>query len=806
MYEELFKKKKNQKLLKKFRCGIERETLRINSKGNLSQTPHPLALGSPLTHPHIGTDFGEAQLEWNTPALTSFASAENFLRNIMSFSAKHLKNELFWPFSMPCPLSKIDIARYGTSYAGQNKEIYREGLKHRYGMNLQMISSIHFNFSFSQSFWDFFHKHEQSRQPLREFISEKYLHLIRNFLREGWLLTYLFGSSPAMDRSYMKTPSKDFKKIGTQTFYAPWATSIRMSHLGYYSRIQNQQAISFNDLKSYLSEMHYAISTPKKDYQNIPLQLNSNLLQIENEHYSRIRPKAIPKNGETPLQALENRGIEYVEVRSIDLDPYHPIGISREHLFFHHLFLLYCLFKPSPKLHKEAQIRLTCDQNLVALKGRKKGVLLTNGKSLQSEGKKILRSMEQLACFLGYEKTLDQQIEKIKNSDSVLSAKILSDIKKEGLQKMGISLAKSHKKTLLLNPLSPKQLSAFKTHVQTSLIENKRLETVSKVLVKDYEDLEISTQILIREALKRKIKIEVLDRKDNFLKLTKNGKEEYVKQATKTSRDSYIVPHIFENKYVTKKLLSRKGFRVPYDKLYTTVSEAMKDAPLYYNKKVVVKPKSTNFGVGITFIDKGQKSLYRSAIEYAFSYGDSVLVEDYHKGKEFRFLVINKKVIGVVKREPANVVGDGKHTIKQLVHIKNYDPSFYRDPKTHLHLGEKEKQTLRSRGLNPSSTLKKGKKIFLRQNSNVSTGGDAIDMTDKVHPEYKRIASQASQALNAKICGVDIMIASPMKAPTETNYAIIELNYNPVLFIHAYPYKGKGRNVAGPLLDLIFET
>jgi len=608
-----------------------------------------------------------------------------------------------------------------------------------------------------------------------------------------------------MDRSYLKSPPNDFKKLGNQTLYAPWATSIRMSHLGYYSRIQNQHAISFNDLKSYLKEMHYALSTSKQEYQNIPLQLNSHLLQIENEHYSRIRPKALPQKGKTPLQSIENRGIEYVEVRTIDLDPYHPIGMSREHLYFHHLFLVYCLFKPSPKLHKNAQVRLTCDQDLVALKGRQKGLMLTEGKSLQSVGGKILQDMEQLAHFLGYEKTLDKQKEKVKNPDCSPSAEILRDMKRDGMQKMGIKLAKSHKKALLTNSPTPKQLAVFKNDVQTSLIEKKRLETASKVLVEGYEDLEISTQIVIREALKRKIEIEVLDRKDNFLKLTKNNMVEYVKQATKTSKDTYIVPHILENKHVTKKLLSREGFRVPHGMLYTTILEATKDAPLYYNKKVVVKPKSTNFGVGISFIEKGQKSLFLSAIESAFAYGDSVLVEEYCKGKEFRFLVINGKVIGVVKREPANIIGDGKHTIKELVHIKNYDPSFYRDSKTHLHLGEEERRILHAMCLNPSSILKSKKKVFLRHNSNVSTGGDAIDMTDKVHQGYKQIASRATQALNAKICGVDIMISSPMSAPTEKNHAIIELNYNPVLFIHVYPYKGKGREVAGPLLDLIFE-
>ena len=293
--------------------------------------------------------------------------------------------------------------------------------------------------------------------------------------------------------------------------------------------------------------------------------------------------------------------------------------------------------------------------------------------------------------------------------------------------------------------------------------------------------------------------------KDNFLKLSNGDKVEYVKQATKTSKDAYIVPHILENKHVTKKLLKRSGFRVPSGKFYTTVEEAMKDYSLYQKSKVVVKPKSTNFGTGITFVEKGQKSLYQRAIESGFAHGDSVIVEEYCKGQEYRFLVIDGKVIGVVKREPANIIGDGKHTIKELVHAKNYDPTYYRDPKTHLSLGKMERSILQKQRLNPSSIPKKNRKVFLRHNSNVSTGGDALDVTEKLHEGYKKLASEATKALSAKICGVDIMISSPKSPPNANNHAFIELNYNPVLFFHAFPYKGKGRDVANPLLDLLFE-
>lgn len=804
MLYEFFKKKKNLPLLKAFRCGIERETLRIDAQGNLSQKPHPLSLGSPLTHPHISTDFGEAQLEWNTPALNTFAKAENFLTAIMSFSASHLKNEYFWPFSMPCPLTDIQIARYGSSHEAQKKEIYREGLKHRYGMNLQMISSIHFNFSLSTSFWEKLYKECQSTLSLKDFISENYLHMIRNFLREGWLLTYLFGTSPAMDPTYRESLPEEFEKIGTHTLYGPWATSIRMSRLGYYSRIQNQHAISFNDLKSYIADMEYAISTPKEAYSPIPIQLNDHLLQMENEHYSRIRPKTVPRKGETPLMAIKNHGIEYVEVRAIDLDPYHPIGMSREHICFLHLFLIYCLFKPSPKLEKQAQICLTCNQDLVALNGRKKGLKLIEGDLLVDRGTKILDALKPLASLLGYENTLKRQQDKMLSPKLTPSALILEAIKEMGFLQMGVELSHLHKKALLQYKISPSRRLQFTKDVHQSLLEKTRLETASKVLVPGFETLEISTQIVIREALKRKIAVEVLDEKDNIIKLTAKGHVEYIKQATKTAKDTYIVPYLMENKHVTKMLLEEAGLRVPKGTFYTSIGDAMRDYPLYQHSKVVVKPKSTNFGLGIAFVEKGQKTLYHAAIEHAFVHGDSVIVEEYCPGKEFRFLVIAGKVVGVTHREPANITGDGKGTIKELVHAKNYDPHYYRDPKTHLRLEAHEKSILKGLRLSPTSVLKKGRKVYLRHNSNVSTGGDAIDMTDFVHPGYKEIATEATHALNAKICGVDMMLSSPESPPNTKNYAIIELNYNPVLFIHSYPYKGKERDVAGPLLDLIF--
>ncbi|MCP5506531.1 MAG: bifunctional glutamate--cysteine ligase GshA/glutathione synthetase GshB [Chlamydiales bacterium] len=791
--------KQNQKLLKAFHFGIERESLRINSNGTLSSSRHPKALGSPLTHPHISTDFSEQQIEWNTPSFKTFKGALNFLEDLICFSLQNMEGELLWPFSMPCALDKIEIAKFGTSAQGKRKELYREGLSHRYGKHLQMISGIHYNFSFDLSFWKKLHAEERSTLGLQEFINEKYLGIVRNFLREGWLLTYLFGASPAMDSSYASKPPK-FKKIGS-LYYAPYATSIRTSHLGYYSRVQNQLAISVNDLSSYLQEMQEALTTPHENYQKIKSQLNHHLLQIANEHYSRIRIKRSPLQGESPIEALENRGIEYLEVRSIDLDPFSPLGVQESQLKFIHLFLLHCLFKKSPKLSKKDQRCLTCNQNTVALEGRKPGLelLCPLPRPMKPWAEKIFDEMEPLAILLGYDALFEKEREKLADPDKCPSARILE----EDAILQGITLAKGYKQTLLRRKLSHKKASTFEKEAELSWLENKRLETASEILTEGYETLELSTQIVIKEALKRKIEVEVIDPSDQLIRLKKGNHIEYVKEATKTSKDGYVTPFLMENKEVTKKLLREKGFLVPAGNSYSHRQEAFKDYPLYAKAKVVVKPKSTNFGVGIHFISPHENKRYQLAIEDAFHYGNSILVEAFVLGEEYRFLVIDQKVIGICKREPAHIIGDGKKTIQALVHEKNHDPFYYRDPKTYLRLEKEEKLLLKKGGFTPKSIPGKGKKVFLRENSNVSTGGDAIDCTDQVHKGYHRIAVQATQALGAHICGVDMILSRPDKQPTLENHSIIEMNYNPVLFIHAYPYQGKRRDVAGPLLDLL---
>ena len=324
---------------------------------------------------------------------------------------------------------------------------------------------------------------------------------------------------------------------------------------------------------------------------------------------------------------------------------------------------------------------------------------------------------------------------------------------------------------------------------------------------KNFEGLELSTQILITEALKRGVEVDVLDWEDNFIRLKKGNKVEYVKQATKTSADTYITPLIMENKEVTKLILKEHGINVPKSTTVDNVEEALKRYPKFHGRDIVVKPKSTNFGEGVLIL-RGLKSHenYKSAVEQALKYDNSVMIEEFILGKEYRFLVIAGEVLGVMHRVPANVVGDGLQSIRELVAEKNKSPlrgNGHVTPLEKISMGIVEENHLASQGKDANFVPEKGEVVYLRQNSNISTGGDSIDFTDDVLDEYKTIAVDSARAVNAKICGVDMIIQDVKAKPDENNHSIIELNFNPVLYPHNFPCQGQNRHVEKKVLDLL---
>lgn len=323
----------------------------------------------------------------------------------------------------------------------------------------------------------------------------------------------------------------------------------------------------------------------------------------------------------------------------------------------------------------------------------------------------------------------------------------------------------------------------------------------------DYKGLELSTQVLIREALERGIGVEILDREDNFIRLQKGDRTEYVKQATRTSADSYIAPLIMENKEVTKLVLREHGISVPAGITALSEGDALDRLHDFDGKDIVVKPKTTNFGKGVGILKKDRtEEEYKNAVKQAFIYDSSVMIEQFIEGREYRFLVIGDEVPAILRRIPANVEGDGKHSIEELVVEKNKDPlrgKGYVTPLEKISLGHMEKEYLALQGKNFHTVPRKGETVYLRENSNISTGGDSIDYTDDMPETYKELAVRAAKAVGAKICGADVIIRDIKAEPNAFNYSVIELNFNPALHIHDYPFRGENRGVEKKVLDLL---
>lgn len=322
-----------------------------------------------------------------------------------------------------------------------------------------------------------------------------------------------------------------------------------------------------------------------------------------------------------------------------------------------------------------------------------------------------------------------------------------------------------------------------------------------------FEELELSTQLVIKEAQARGHAVEVLDTPSNFIRIRGAGRVEYLRQATRTSADTYVSPLIMENKKVTKLLLAEAGIRVPEGRDYATLEAARADLPLWRNKGTVVKPNSTNFGIGVSMLPAPvAEEAYLKAVDAALASDATVLVEEWLPGREFRFLVIGDAVRAILHRVPARVQGDGRRSIAELIAAKNEDPlrgKGYRSPLEKLRMGPEEAAHLRLAGLTFDSVPDPGREVELRPNSNISTGGDSLDFTDLIHPGYQELAVAAAAAVGARICGVDMLIEDVESEPTAENYGIIELNFNPALHIHDFPYQGENRHAERPVLDLL---
>jgi glutamate--cysteine ligase len=444
-----------QRLLQDGLVGLEKESLRVGTDGSIAQTPHPASLGSALTHPWITTDYSEALLEFITPPLASAVDALEFLRELEHFVYARLENELLWSASMPCVVegeSRIPLARYGSSNAGQMKTVYRRGLGYRYGRVMQVIAGAHYNYSFPESFWPLYQELEKDTRPQQSFVSDSYFHLIRNLQRFGWLIPYLFGSSPAICKSFMCGMPTKLEELFGNSYYAPYATSLRMCDIGYQNTHESEAGFkaNYDNLDSYIESLTRAIETPHPPYQKIGVevdgqyhQLNANILQIENEYYSSIRPKQVPGFNEKPTLALKRRGVRYVELRSLDINIYDPLGISEVQCRFIETLMAFCLFQESPVINSLERREIDFNLDAVCYAGREPGLRLQrNGESitLKAWAGELLDALSGFAAVLDEGKpgspcrdALQDQLEAVRDPDRTPSARILADMHALGL-------------------------------------------------------------------------------------------------------------------------------------------------------------------------------------------------------------------------------------------------------------------------------------------------------------------------------------------------------------------------------------
>jgi|TARA_B100001250_G_scaffold298520_1_gene260074 glutamate--cysteine ligase len=496
------------RLLNKGLRGIEKESLRIDPKGGLSMKPHPLELGSALSNPYITTDYSEALLEFVTPPYNSNSDMLQFLCDMHTFFYSVCDDELLWSQSMPCEISyasNLPIANYGISNKGLMKSFYRNGLGYRYGKEMQLISGLHFNYSLPLDFWPAYKEYKRSSLSLRDFASQEYMSLIRNFYRISWLFIYLFGASPIMCRSYDQKGSSGLKEHGSNSLYGEFSTSLRMSDIGYSNNGQTELDISFNSLDQYIEDLSTAIRTPNPVYKKIGLkdqkqykQLNTNNLQIENEYYSFVRPKAISFNDEPLIANLRNEGVGFIELRTSDINMMDPLGINNAQLHFTEAALIYCLLSDSPHVSPNEQKEIDNRNLVVSKEGRSPDLeLLINGKldSLKRVGILILENILEVAKHLDsnrknndYSESVESQMKSIHWPEETPSAKILSEIQKERISfsEFSLHISKRHSSYFKSLSLSEEKSKFFKKEAENSIENSKELERESSCSFDNY--------------------------------------------------------------------------------------------------------------------------------------------------------------------------------------------------------------------------------------------------------------------------------------------------------------------------------
>ncbi|MBM7642757.1 bifunctional glutamate--cysteine ligase GshA/glutathione synthetase GshB [Streptococcus loxodontisalivarius] len=726
--------------------GLERESLRVSQKtGRVSQKPHPKTLGSRSFHPYIQTDYSEPQIELITPIGQSTKEALRFLGAITDVAGRSLDDDDYlWPLSMPPQIEEdeIEIAKLDSQFECD----YRQHLADVYGKKLQSMSGIHFNMELGKDLVAslFETSHYDS---LVDFKNDLHLKLAQNFLRYKFFLTYLFGASPIAEQGFLDSDLKGPVR------------SLRNSQFGYVNH--DDIKVSYQSLEKYISDIEGYVS--------------SGQLIAEKEFYSSVRLRGSKRNRDY----LE-KGVSYLEFRCFDLNPFDNRGITQETLDIVHLFALSLLW-----LDKVEDV----DQAIQLGKDINEQVALAHPlDKLPKEApiQDLLQAFRDLAQHFqlnSYYQDLISKIEAaIEDPSLTIGGQLAQHIQNQSLQDFG-----------------RKHGLAYKEYAWTA-----------HYALKGYESMELSTQMLLFDVIQKGVNFQILDESDQFLKLWHGDHVEYVKNGNMTSKDNYVIPLAMANKVVTKKILSQAGFPVPAGSEFDDKDSALAYYPIIQKKPIVVKPKSTNFGLGISiFQEAANLEDYEKALDIAFKEDSSLLVEEFVAGTEYRFFVLDGKCEAVLLRVAANVVGDGKHTIAELVALKNQNPLRGRDHRSPLeiiNLGDIELLMLDQQGFTPETILADGQKADLRGNSNISTGGDSIDVTDKMDPSYKELAAQMATAMGAWACGVDLIIpdASQPSLKEQANCTCIELNFNPSMYMHTYCHEGPGQAITPKILAKLF--
>jgi glutamate--cysteine ligase len=486
------------------RIGLEKESLRVGPSGAIAQTPHPRVFGSALTHPYLTTDYSEALLELITPPFEQVSEALQFLRDAHKYVYDRLGDEILWATSMPCVVegeSRIPIAYYGTSNLGMMKTVYRRGLGYRYGRVMQVIAGVHFNYSVPEAFWPAYQDLRAQIGDTQDFISAEYFGMIRNLQRVGWIIPYLFGASPAVCKSFFGERGAPMPEYDENTYYEPFATSLRMGDIGYNNAKEGESGIKacYDSLATYVESLTCAIETPCPEYQRIGVvvdgewrQLNANILQIENEYYTTVRPKQLTDGNEKPSLALRRRGVRYVELRSLDVNAFEPLGVGEEQLHFLEALMLFCLLHESPPIDPQERREIDSNQSAAAHRGRDPALRLQrHGRELPlaAWAEEICQGMVGVCELLDgdrvdrpYSRSLALQREVIADPERAPSARMLREMREQREPFFGLARRMSHQHQRYFDALEPnaEREAHFTRIAEASLSEQAAIEAAEQ--------------------------------------------------------------------------------------------------------------------------------------------------------------------------------------------------------------------------------------------------------------------------------------------------------------------------------------